>query len=166
MSINRISNFLLPSYGPPAGNNPPTARSAALAPEAADTASREAVTRATGPGSATSGRDAPAVDSNGDPDRNVESGLARALREVRVANGGSTGETSNITSARYGPAIGLYRRVSQYGDSGASVSSLMKSWDDIVSQTQFADADVASHVKAVAQNHSLGLQSGILHLTV
>jgi hypothetical protein len=41
----------------------------------------------------------------------------------------------------------------------------MKSWNDIVSQTQLEDADVVSHVKAVAQNDSLGLQSGILHLT-
>jgi hypothetical protein len=166
MSINPTSNFLLPFYGPLAGNSPPTAKSAALAQEAAETASREPVTPTTGPGSATSGRDAPAADSNGDPDGNVESSLERALRQVRVATGNSTGEKPNIASARYAPAIGLYRRVSQYGDSGPSVSSLMKSWNDIVSQTQLEDADVVSHVKAVAQNDSLGLQSGILHLTV
>ena len=162
MSIRPTSNFLLPFYGPLAGNSPPTAKSAALAQE---TASREAVTPTTVPGSPTSGRDAPAADSNGDADGNVESGLERALRQVRVATGSSTDEKSNLASARYAPAIGLYRRVSQYGDSGSSVSSLMKSWNDIVRQTQLEDADIVSHVKAVAQNDSLGLQSGILHLT-
>jgi len=166
MSIRPTSNFLLPFYSPLAGNSPPAAKSAALAQEAAEKAAREAVTpAATGPGSPTSGRDAPAADSNGDLDGNVESGLERALRQGRVAAGNSTGENSNLASARHAPAIGLYRRVSQYGDSGPSISSLMKSWNDIVSQTQFADADVVSHVKAVAQNDSLGLQPGILHLT-
>jgi hypothetical protein len=165
MSIRPTSNFLLPFHGPLAGNSTPAAKSAALAQEAAEKASREAVTPTTGPGSPTSGRDPPAADSNGDPDGNVESGLERALRQSRVAAGNSTGENSNPASTRYAPAIGLYQRVSQYGDSGPSVSSLMKSWNDIVSQTQLEDADVASHVKAVAQNDSLGLQSGILHLT-
>jgi hypothetical protein len=165
MSINPISNFRLPLYAPVAGNSPPTAKSAAQAQETAETAAREAVTRATGPGSPTSGRDAPAADSNGDPDRNVESGLERALRQVRAATGNPSGEESNFASTRFAPAIGLYRRVSQYGDNGPSISGLTKSWNDIVSQTQFADADVVSHVKAVAQNDSLGLPSGILHLT-
>jgi hypothetical protein len=165
MSINPTSNFLLPLYGPLVGNSPLAAKSTALVQEAAEKASREAVIPATGLSSPTSGRDAPAADSNGDPEGSVESGLERALRQGRVAAGNSTGESSNLASARHTPAIGLYRRVSQYGDSGPSVSSLMKSWNDIVSQTQLQDADVASHVKAVAQNASLGLQSGILHLT-
>jgi hypothetical protein len=165
MSIRPTSNFLLPFYGPLAGNSHPAAKSAALSQEAAEKASREAVTPATVPGSPTSARDAPAADSNGTPDGNVESSLERALRQGRVAAGNSTGESSNLASARHAPAIGLYRRVSQYGDSGPSVSSLMKSWNDILSQTQLEDTDVASHVKAVAQNDSLGLQSGILHLT-
>ena len=165
MSIRPTSNFLLPLYGPLAGNSPPAAKSASPVQEAAEQTSREAVIPATGLGSPTSGRDARAADSNGEPDGNVESSLERALRQGRVASGNSTGEESNFTGARYAPAIGLYRRVSQYGDSGPSVSSLMKSWNDIVSQTQLEDADVVSHVKAVAQNDSLGLQSGILHLT-
>jgi hypothetical protein len=165
MSIRPTSNFLLPLYGPLAGNSPPAAKSAALAREVAGNASREAVIPAMEPGSPTSGRDAAAADANGDPDGNVKSGLETALRQGRIAAGSSTGASSNFASARYVPAIGLYRRVSQYGDSGPSVSSLMKSWNDIVSQTQLEDADVARHVKAVAQNDSLGLQSGILHLT-
>lgn len=87
------------------------------------------------------------------------------LQQGGVANGNSTAEELNFASPRNAPAIGLYRRVSQYSDSGPSVSGLMKSWNEIVNQKQFEDADVVSHMKAVARNDSLGLQSGILHLT-
>jgi hypothetical protein len=166
MSIKSVSNLLLPYHGPLAVNSPPTAKAAGLAKEATDpTAPKEAVTRAMGSGSVNSGRDAPAVDPSGDaPDARVESALERALRQARVATGNSQ-DAPGSASGRSAPAIGLYQRVSQYSDNGSSVSGLIKSWNDIVRERQFDESTVAGHVKAVAQNDTLGLQSGILHLT-
>jgi hypothetical protein len=92
--------------------------------------------------------------------------LDRALRQARIANGVSGSEESNFEPARYAPAIGLYRRVSQYSDDRSSVSALMKSWNDIVRENQFEDAGVAGYVKAVAQNDTVALPSRVLHLTV
>jgi hypothetical protein len=166
MSIKPVSNLPLPYYGPLAVNSPPTAKAAGLAREAPDTtAPKEAVTRAMGSGSLNSGRDAPALDPSGDdPDAQVEGALERALRQARVATGNSKDVPGSV-SGRAAPAIGLYQRVSQYSDNGSSVSGLIKSWNDIVRERQFDEAAVAGHVKAVAQNDTLGLQSGILHLT-
>ena len=166
MSISPASNLLLPYYGPPAGNNPPTARSPVSAGKAADTTPKDVVTRATAPGPAIPSRDVPATASSGDESEHVESALATALRRSRTVTASSTAGSSSSANGRYAAEIGLYQRISHYSENGPPVSGLMKSWKDIVSQTQFEDAAVAGHVKAVAQNATLGLQSGILDLNV
>jgi len=154
MSINPVSRSLVPSYGPlAAASSSLTAGSPALANGAAGTTTlRETVIPAAGP----------IGDQGGQPD----SVLDAVLRQARVAAGTSTNEESNSGSDRYAPAIGLYRRVSQYSDDKSTVSGLMKSWNDIVRENQFEDAGVAGHVKAVAQNDALALPSRVLHLTV
>ena len=93
--------------------------------------------------------------SNGAPD-------TTAFRETFTPAASPIG----APGGRYGPAIGLYQRVSQYRDDRATASGLMKSWNDIVRENQFEDAGVASHVKAIAQNDALALPSRVLHLTV
>lgn len=151
MSINRVSRSLLPSYGPlAAANSSPTAavvsNGAANAPTRTETI-------------------APAASSTGNPLGQVETALDAVLRRARVATGSSTaGESAG--SERHAPAIGLYRRVSQYSDDRCTASGLMKSWNEIVRENQFEDAGVANHVKAIAQNDALALPSRVLHLTV
>jgi hypothetical protein len=153
MSINSVSRAALPYYGPlTATNNSPTAGSAALAGETPETtALRQTVT--------------PAATSNGEPGERVDSALEKALRQFRVATGTSTSGESHSGSGRYTPAIGLYRRVSQYSDDRSSVSGLMKSWNDIVRENQFEEPGVADYVKAVAQNDAVALPSGVLRVT-
>ncbi|MBS0418400.1 MAG: hypothetical protein JSR66_11855 [Proteobacteria bacterium] len=151
MSINRVSRSLLSSYGPlAAANSSPTAAAVANgAPDA--TARTEPV--------------APAATSTGDPVGQVETALDAVLRRARFATGSSTdGESAG--SERHAPAIGLYRRVSQYSDDRSTASGLMKSWNEIVRENQFEDAGVANHVKAIAQNDALALPTRVLHLTV
>jgi hypothetical protein len=154
MSINPVSRSLLPYYGPlGAANTSPTARSTAIADEAPHTAAaRETVT--------------PAAISKDGQGEQVESTLERALRQARMASGTATSKESESGSGRYAPAIGLYRRVSQYSDEMSSASGLMKSWNDIVRENQFEDAGMAGYVKAAAQNDAVALPSRVLHLTV
>jgi hypothetical protein len=153
MSINPVSRSLLPYRGPLAAtNSSPDARSAALANEAPETtALRETV--------------APATSSNSASLETTESSLERALRQARIATGAATGLESN-SAGSYAPAIGLYRRVSQYSDDRSSQSGLMKSWNDIVRENRFEETGMAGYVKAVAQNDSVALPSPVLHLTV
>ena len=153
MSINPVSRSLLPYYGPlAAANSSPDARPAALASEAPEaTALRETV--------------APATSSNSGSLEAAESSLERALRQARIATGATTDRESN-SAGSYAPAIGLYRRVSQYSDEGSSESRLMKSWNDIVRENRFEETGMAGYVKAVAQNDSAALPSRVLHLTV
>jgi hypothetical protein len=153
MSINPVSRSLLPYYGPlAAANSSPTARPAASADEAPRTTpARETV--------------APAANSNDGPDERVESTLARALRQARIATGTATSGESASGSGRYAPAIGLYRRVSQYSDDRSSTSGLLKSWNAIVRENQFEDTGVVGYVKAIAQNDAVALPSSVLHLT-
>jgi len=152
MSINSVSRSLLPYYGPlAAGNSSPDARSAAVADKAPEaTALREI---------------APAPSSNSGPVEATESSLERALRQARIATGVATSLESNAAGS-HAPAIGLYRRVSQYSDDRSSESGLMKSWNDIVRENRFEETGMAGHVKAVAQNDSVALPSRVLHLTV
>jgi hypothetical protein len=154
MSINSVSRTLLPYYGPlAAANSSPNARSAALANEAPEaTAPRETA--------------APAANPSSDRVETADSSLERALRQARIATGESTSQESNPGSSSYAPAIGLYRRVSQYSDDRSSISGLAKSWNDIVRENQFGDAGVAAYVKAVAQNDTVALPSRVLDLTV
>src|SRR5437773_565145 len=114
MSINSVSRSLLPYYGPlAAANSSPDARSAALVDEAPEApALRETV--------------APATSSNSASLETAESSLERALRQARIATGAATGLESNSAGSCV-PAIGLYRRVSQYNDDRSSESGLMKS---------------------------------------
>ena len=150
MSINPVSHSPLPYYGPlAAAHSSRTARPAASAHEAPDTTALEPA----------------AAVSDTDQGGHVESTLDRALRQARIATGASTSGESSPGNGRYAPAIGLYRRVSQYGDSGSSVSGLIKSWNDIVRDNQFEAAGVAGYVKAVAQNDAAALPSRVLHLT-
>ena len=152
MSINPVSRSLLPYYGPlAAANSSPEARSAAVADKAPATALRETV--------------APATSSNSAPLEAAESSLERALRQARIATGATTDRESN-SAGSYAPAIGLYRRVSQYSDDRSSESGLMKSWNDIVRENRFEETGMAGYVKAVAQNDSAALPSRVLHLTV
>jgi len=145
MSINPVSRSLLPYYGPlSAANNSPVAGAAPLA--------RETVT--------------PAASSNTDPGERVESALERAFRQARIATLTSTSGESDSQGSRNAPAIGLYRRVSQYSDERSSASALMKSWNDIVRENQFEGAGVAGYVQAVAQNDTVALPTRVLHLTV
>lgn len=154
MSINPVSGSLLRYYGPlGAANSSASSRSAALAAEAPlTTANREIVS--------------PAADSNHGQDERADSTLERALLQARVTIGPSAGVESHSGSGRHAPAIGLYRRVSQYSDEESSASGLLKSWDDIVRENRFEHAGVAGHLQAVAQNDALALPSSILHLTV
>ena len=152
MSINPVSRSLLPYYGPlAAANSSPEARSAAVADKAPATALRETV--------------APATSSNSAPLEAAESSLERALRQARIATGVATSVEPNAAGT-YAPAIGLYRRVSQYSDDRSSESGLLKSWNDIVRENRFEETGVAGYVKAVAQNDSVALPTRVLHLTV
>jgi len=152
MSINPVSRSLLPYYGPlAAANSSPEARSAAVADKAPATALRETV--------------APATSSNSAPLEAAESSLERALRQARIATGVATSVEPNAAGT-YAPAIGLYRRVSQYSDDRSSESGLLKSWNDIVRENRFEETGMAGYVKAVAQNDSVALPTRVLHLTV
>jgi hypothetical protein len=103
--------------------------------------------------------------SNTEPAERVESALERALRQARFAAGTATSGESNSDSTRNAPAIGLYRRVSQYSDERSSASGLMKSWNDIVRENQFEGAGVAGYVQAVARNDTVALPTRVLHVT-
>jgi len=152
MSVNPVSRSLLPYYGPlAAANSSPEARSAAVADKAPATALRETV--------------APATSSNSAPLEAAESSLERALRQARIATGVATSVEPNAAGT-YAPAIGLYRRVSQYSDDRSSESGLLKSWNDIVRENRFEETGMAGYVKAVAQNDSVALPTRVLHLTV
>jgi hypothetical protein len=153
MSINPVSRSLLPYYGPlAAANSSPDARSAAVADKAPEAiALRETV--------------APATSSNSDSLEAAESSLERALRQTRIATGVATSVELNAAGT-YAPAIGLYRRVSQYSDDRSSEAGLLKSWNDIVRENRFEETGMAGYVKAVAQNDSVALPTRVLHLTV
>jgi hypothetical protein len=153
MSINPVSRSLLPHYGPlAAANSSPDARAAAVADKAPEAAAlRKTV--------------APATSSNSDSLEAAESSLERALRQTRIATGVATSVEPNAAGT-YAPAIGLYRRVSQYSDDRSSESGLLKSWNDIVRENRFEETGMAGYVKAVAQNDSVALPTRVLHLTV
>jgi hypothetical protein len=151
MSIYPVSRSLLPYLGPvTAANSSATARPVAAVSEAPVT-SRDTVT--------------PAANSNPDAGGEADSTLERALRQARVATGDSTSGESNPKNSRFGPAIGLYQRVSQYNDDKPSASALMKSWNDIVRENQFEDAGMADYLKAVAQHNAAAPSSSVLHVT-
>jgi hypothetical protein len=154
MSVNPVSRSLLPYYGPlAAANSSPTTGPAALANAAPEPAARRETA-------------APAATSNSDQVETAGSSLERALRQARIATAAPASEESNSRSARHAPAIGLYRRVSQYSDDRSSASGLMKSWNDIVRENQFGAAGVAGYVKAVAQSDTVALPSRVLDLAV
>lgn len=151
MSINSVSRSVLPYHGPLAASSSPKASPVSVANEAPE---------------ATALREAPATRPNSDQVEPAESSLDRTLRQARIATRASTSEESNSGNGGHAPAIGLYRRVSQYRDDNSSASALMKSWNDIVRENQFEEAGLAGHVKAVAQNDTVALPSRVLDLTV
>ena len=153
MSIHPVSRSLLPYSGPlAAANSSPEARSAGIADKAPEAAAlRDTV--------------APATSSNSSSFEAAESSLEKALRQARIAAGVATSVEPNAAGS-HAPAIGLYRRVSQYSDDRSSGSGLMKSWNDIVRENRFEETGMADYVKAVAQNDTVALPSRVLHLTV
>jgi hypothetical protein len=167
MSVNSVSTGLLPSYGPLSGNSSQTAKSAALAAEFPDkTAPQPDRSQVTGTDSDGARQDASAAPGNATGADPFQSTLEQTLREGQATAGNSTAsETSGSLGGRSSPAIALYQRISQYGNNEPSTSALLKRWNSIMQSGQGADSAAASFAKALSQNETPGLESGVVDLT-
>ena len=166
MSVNSVLPGLLPYYGPLSGNGSQNAKATARAkdfPEqtsviadpsqvtGAETDRATQYTAATNDGSSGGGR--------------FQSTLEQALREGRATAASTSSPTSETFSEQPSPGIATYQRVSQYGNSEPSTSALLKRWNNIMQSGSRADGAAADFAKALAQNETPGLDSGVLDLT-
>jgi hypothetical protein len=167
MSVNSVSTGLLPSYGPLSGNSSHSAKSAVLATEFPDKTSTQAeasqVADTEADGTRQKASAAPGNATSADP---FQSTLEQSLREGHATAGKSTtGGTSESLDGQSRPGIAIYQRISQYGNNEPSTSALLKRWNTIMQSGQSADSAAASFAKALAQNETPGLESGVLDLT-
>lgn len=163
MVVNSVLTGLSPSYGLRSGDNSQTARPGALAKDAPEKSFAAEVDAA---------RDASAASNSATDVGQAQSTLERTRRQTRTATGSLTGGTSetpadaaSVPRGRPAPGIALYERISQYDNSGASTSTLLKSWNEIMQGGQDAEGSAAAFAKAVSQSENLGFESGILDLT-
>ena len=77
----------------------------------------------------------------------------------------ATGAASDSLSEQSSPGIAVYQRVSQYGNNEPSTSALLKRWNSIMQSGGNVDGAAADFAKALAQNETPGLGSGVLDLT-
>jgi len=156
MFVNSVSTGLSPSYGLRSGDNAQSARPAALAKEIPERSFAAEVGAA---------RDASAAIDNGTDVGQVQSTLKNARRHSGATAEQQTGKTSDSPGGRSPPGIALYQRISQYDNNEPAASSLLKSWNEIMQGGQDAESGVAAFAKALSQNQTSGLESGILDLT-
>lgn len=167
MSVNSVSTGLLPSYGPLSGNSSHSAKAAVLATEFPDKTSTQAEASQLADTEADGTRqDASAASGNATNTDPFQSTLEQSLREGQATAGKSTtGDTSESLGGQSRPGIALYQRISQYGNNEPSTSALLKRWNNIMQSGQSADSAAASFAKALAQNETPGLESGVVDLT-
>jgi len=156
MVVNSISTGLSPSYGVRSGDNSQTAQPAAFAKDLSGRSFAAEVDAARG---------APTANGNSTDAGQAQSTLERARRRAEAAAESLTGETSESPGGRPSPGIALYERISQYDNGEPSKSTLLKSWNEIMQGGQDAAGAAAAFAKALAQNETLGFESGILDLT-
>jgi len=110
-------------------------------------------------------RDTSAKNGNATDVGQAQSTLEGPRRQAEAAAESPRDETSKWAGRRPSPAIALYERVSQYDNSGASASILLKSWNEIMQGGHDAEGAAAAFAKTLSQNETLGFESGILDLT-
>ena len=170
MSVNSVSAGLLPSYGALSGNNSQTAKSVVFAKELPEQTS----TPADGP-QVTTARANDATGNGGSAaksgyggltdDSQFQSELEQARRADAAAAGRSASEPSGARGGQTSAGIALYKRISQIGHDEPSASALLKRWNSIMQSGQSADSAAASFAKALSQNETPGLESGVVDLT-
>ena len=167
MSVNSVSTGLLPSYGTLSGNSSQNAKSAALAAEFPDKTSTQAnPSQVTGSEADGARQSASATAGNAADTDQFQSTLEQTLREGRASAGSSAASsTSDALLGQSSPGIALYQRISQYGNNEPSTSALLKRWNSIMQSGQSADSAAASFAKALSQNETPGLESGVVDLT-
>ncbi len=157
MVVNSALVRLSPYYGVRSGDSSQITRPATLGkdlPERSFAAEVDAV------------RDASATNSTATDVGQAQSTLERARRrQAEAAAESPTGETAESTGGRPSPGIALYERISRYDNSGSSTSTLLKSWNEIMQGGQDAEGAAAAFAKTLAQNETLGFESGVLDLT-
>ena len=167
MSVNSVSTGLLPSHGPLSGNSSRSAKAAVLAAEFPDKTSTQAeASQVADIEAAGTRQDASAAPGNATSTEPFQSTLEQSLREGQATAGRSTtGDTSESLGRQSRPGIALYQRISQYGNNEPSTSALLERWNNIMQSGKSADSAAASFAKALAQNETPGLESGVLDLT-
>jgi hypothetical protein len=167
MSVNSVSTGLLPSYGPLSGNSSQNAKSAVLAAKFPDKTSTQANSpQVTGSEADGARQSASATTGNAADTDQFQSTLEQKLREGRASAGSSAASgTSDSLLGQSSPGIALYQRISQYGNSEPSTSALLKRWNSIMQSGQSADSAAAAFAKALSQNETPGLESGVVDLT-
>ena len=165
MSVNSVLPGLLPYHGPLSGNGSQNAKATARAkdfPEQTSvTANPSQVTGTEGDG-ATQNTAAPNEDST--RAGQFQSSLEHALQQGRATAASTSSTTPETLSELPSRGIAIYQRVSQYGNSEPSTSALLKRWNNIM-QGSGAAGTAADFAKALAQNETPGLDSGVLDLT-
>ena len=167
MSVNSVLPGLLPSYGPLSGNGSQNAKATARAkdfPEQTSvTADPSLVTGTEADGTA---RDTSTTNDGSSAAGPFQSTLEQALRQGQATAAASpSSTTSEAPSESPSRAIAAYQRVSQYGSSEPSTSALLKRWNNIMQTGSGTDGAAADFAKALAQNETPGLESGVLDLT-
>ena len=165
MSVNSVLPGLSPSYGPLSGSGSQSAKSAARAKEFPDkTAVNADPSQVTG-AEADSATQEPSAPTGGTGATQFQSTLEQALRQGGGTSESATGAASDSLSEQSSPGIAVYQRVSQYGNNEPSTSALLKRWNSIMQSGGNVDGAAADFAKALAQNETPGLDSGVIDLT-
>lgn len=166
MSVNSVLPGLLPYYGPLSGNGSQNAKATARAKDFPEQTSVTAdPSQVTGAETDRATQDT-ATTNDGSPGGGpFQSTLEQALREGRTTATSTSSAASETLSELPSPGIAIYQRVSQYGNSEPSASALLKRWNNIMQSGSGADGAAADFAKALAQNETPGLDSGVLDLT-
>jgi hypothetical protein len=166
MSVNSVLPGLSPSYGPLSGSGSQNAKSTARAKEFPDqTAVNADPSQVTGAEADSATQDASAPTDRSTGTAQFQSTLEQALRQGGATSESATSAASDSLSEQSSPGIAIYQRISQYGNSEPSTSALLKRWNSIMQSGGNVDGAAADFAKALAQNETPGLDSGVIDLT-
>lgn len=166
MSVNSVLPGLLPSYGPVSGNNSQNAKATARTKDFPEQTSVTAdPSQVSGTESDGAARNTSAPNDGSPGPGQLQSSLEQALRQVRATSASTSSATSNALSELPSPGIAIYQRVSQYGNSEPSTTALLERWNNIMQSGDRTDGAAADFAKALAQNETPGLDSGVIDLT-
>ncbi|HEY6926318.1 MAG TPA: hypothetical protein VI653_22730 [Steroidobacteraceae bacterium] len=155
MVVNSVSTGLSPSHGLRSGDSAQTTRSAALAKD---------LPRRSFAAEVDAALDASVSKGDATDVGQIQSTLERARRQAEAAEK-QAGSTPEPPGGRPTPGIALYERISQYNNGDPPSSTLLRSWNQIMQRGPDTEGAAAAFAKALSQNETLGLKSGILDLT-